>query len=123
MNAPQDVEKMQARARSSVTSSADFRVTFARMADDALIDRNELAALLATTPNAVSMLAFRQQLPAKAFPSWRRAVWFAGDIRRWLDQAMVERSIQNARQPVSAPSTSGPGRARSGRPRKSVDNH
>lgn len=34
----------------------DFRVTFARLADQAIINRHELAELLSTSPEAVSQL-------------------------------------------------------------------
>jgi len=37
----------------------DFREAFARMAPEALINRLELAALLATTPGAVTQMAYR----------------------------------------------------------------
>jgi hypothetical protein len=93
-------------------------VAFALMADDALIDRSELAALLATTPNAISMLAFKGQLPPKAFPAWRRAVWFAGDVRKWLQGAMASRIAPQSKLSQVSQSASKPDSPRIGRPRK-----
>jgi hypothetical protein len=69
----------------------DFRAVFARMAAEAVINRIELASLLATTPGAVTQMAYRGELPPTAFPDKRRACWFVGDIRRWLAQAAKER--------------------------------
>ncbi|MRV75833.1 hypothetical protein GJ700_29390 [Duganella sp. FT92W] len=46
----------------------DIRVTFARMADQAIINRHELAELLSTSPEAVSQMGYRSELPMRAFP-------------------------------------------------------
>jgi len=118
MGLQQDHVNADAPRRQRKSVSTDFRVAFAQMADDALIDRSELAALLATTPNAISMLAFKGQLPPKAFPVWRRAVWFAGDIRKWLQDAMASRIAPHpelAQVSQAAPKAESP---RIGRPRK-----
>ena len=72
-------------------SDHDFREAFAHMATEALINRCELAVLLATTPGAVTQMAYRGELPATAFPEKRRACWFVGDIRRWLGEAAARR--------------------------------
>jgi|SRR5450830_16190 len=64
----------------------DFRQAFGKMAPQAVISRAELAALLSTTEGAVSQMAYREELPKKAFPEKRRACWFVADIRRWLDE-------------------------------------
>lgn len=70
---------------------ANFRQAFARMAPQALINRDELASLLATTAGAISQMAYRGELPPTAFPAKRRACWFVGDIRAWLDEAAATR--------------------------------
>lgn len=70
---------------------ANFRQAFARMAPQALINRDELASLLATTAGAISQMAYRGELPPTAFPMKRRACWFVGDIRAWLDEAAAKR--------------------------------
>jgi len=69
----------------------EFRELFAAMAPQALINRDELAALLATTTGAVTQMAYRGELPPTAFPAKRRACWFVGDIRQWLDDAAAGR--------------------------------
>lgn len=74
------------------SSTRDFRVTFARMADQAIVTRAELAELLATTPGALSQMVYRGELPATAFPQKRRACWYARDIRAWLDAAAAART-------------------------------
>ncbi|WP_431017758.1 helix-turn-helix transcriptional regulator [Burkholderia gladioli] len=63
----------------------NFRQAFARMAPQAIINREELASLLATTAGAVAQMAYRGELPPTAFPGKRRACWFVADIRAWLD--------------------------------------
>lgn len=88
MNTQQDIEKAKAPRRQKRAAGADFRVAFAQMADDAVIDRYELAVLLATTPGAISMLVFKGKLPPKAFSDSRRACWFVGHIRRYLASVM-----------------------------------
>jgi hypothetical protein len=67
-------------------SELDFRVSFAQMDPQAVISREELAALLSRTPEAVSLLAHRGRLPRTAFPGERKACWFVQDIRNWLDE-------------------------------------
>lgn len=69
----------------------EFRQIFAGMAPQAIINRDELAALLATTVGAVTQMAYRGELPPTAFPAKRRACWFVGDIREWLDDAVARR--------------------------------
>lgn len=69
----------------------DFREAFARMASEAVMSRHELALLLATTPGAVTQMAYRGELPATAFPEKRRACWFVGDIRGWLNEMASKR--------------------------------
>jgi hypothetical protein len=66
-------------------SNTDFRQAFGRMAPQAIISRSELASLLNTTDGAVSQMAYRGELPKKAFPTKRKACWFVLDIRAWLD--------------------------------------
>jgi hypothetical protein len=67
-------------------NEVDFRVQFGKMPGNAVISRTELAQLLCTTPASISQLVYRGLLPKKAFPNLRRACWFAGDIREWLDR-------------------------------------
>lgn len=64
----------------------DFRITFAQMADQAILRKSEIAALLATSDGAVCQMIFRGELPPTAFPEKRRACWFVRDIRAWLDE-------------------------------------
>lgn len=91
----------------------DFRVTFATIADQAIVTRTELAELLATTPAAISQMAFLGELPATAFPAKRRACWYARDIRRWLDETASSRvSISKFKE-----STESAGSGRTGRRR------
>lgn len=91
----------------------DFRAAFARMAAEAIISRFEVASLLATTPGAVTQMAYRGELPPTAFPTKRRACWFVGDIRRWLINAAEER----ARVTSQEVKESAPAPTRIGRPR------
>lgn len=101
----------------------DFRAVFGRMADEAVIDRSELATLLATTPGAVTQMVYRDELPPTAFPGKRRSCWFVGDIRRWLAETAHNRGVgRNARPDGSVrankpPSAHMPRKARIGRPR------
>ena len=101
----------------------DFRAVFGRMADEAVIDRSELATLLATTPGAVTQMVYRDELPPTAFPSKRRSCWFVGDIRRWLAETAYSRGVgRNARSDaavhaVEPTSAYIPRKARIGRPR------
>jgi len=90
---------------------SDFRQAFERMAPQAIINRDELAALLATTVGAVTQMAYRGELPATAFPTKRRACWFVSDIRSWLDDVATKRKREQAA--MSQPD----GRPRIGRPR------
>jgi hypothetical protein len=76
----------------SKINESDFRATFATMASQAIIDRAELALLLSTSAGAISQMAYRGELPIRAFPHTRRACWFVEDIRRWLDQMALNRS-------------------------------
>lgn len=92
----------------------DFRAAFARMAAETVINRIELAALLATSPGAITQMAYRGELPPRAFPAKRRACWFVGDIRRWLTQAAEERAKATSQD------VRGPAPARIGRPRLSA---
>ncbi|MCS6473748.1 hypothetical protein NYD60_16400 [Burkholderia thailandensis] len=89
----------------------EFRQVFAGMAPQAIINRDELAALLATTVGAVTQMAYRGELPPTAFPAKRRACWFVGDIREWLDDAASRRTKDGvvAHESVQKP--------RAGRPR------
>jgi hypothetical protein len=90
---------------------SDFRQTFERMAPQAIINRDELAALLATTVGAVTQMAYRGELPATAFPAKRRACWFVSDIRTWLDDAATKRNNKQIAM------NEGSARPRIGRPR------
>lgn len=94
----------------------DFRVTFARMADQAIVTRAEFAELLATTPGALSQMSYRGELPATAFPKKRRACWYARDIRAWLDAGPTTRPELGPQ-----PNTADTGK-RIGRPRLPSDN-
>jgi len=96
----------------------DFREEFGRMAAQAVINREELATLLATTAGAVTQMTFRGELPETAFPTKRRACWFVGDIRAWLDGLAAARS--NPSPPISPAADSNPARQRTGRPRIST---
>jgi len=51
-----------------IKTTRDIRVAFATMAPQAVITRDELAALLATTTGAVSQMVYRGELPPTAFP-------------------------------------------------------
>lgn len=93
---------------------SDFRETFAKMAAQAIISRAELASLLSTSMGAISQMAYRGELPATAFPNKRRACWFVGDIRIWLDEFATNRNRlgESAKvEPTFAP------KPRIGRPR------
>jgi hypothetical protein len=92
----------------------EFRQAFTRMAPQAVITRDELAALLATTVGAVSQMAYRGELPPTAFPAKRRACWFVGDIRAWLDDAVTRRASEQIAEQGSS-------RPRIGRPRHATD--
>lgn len=117
MSAQQNIDKTKEPRRKRAVVGTDFRVTFAQMADDSVIDRNELAVVLATTPGAVSMLAFRGKLPQKAFPESKRACWFVRDIRRWLKQVMSEQPARKS-ESVEVSQLKNSDRPRIGRPRK-----
>ncbi len=93
----------------------DFRVVFARMADQAIVTRDEFAELLSTTPAGLSQMNYRGELPATAFPEKRKACWFARDIRAWLEEAAA------ARDERKAPAASVDSGKRGGRPRHAVD--
>jgi hypothetical protein len=95
---------------------SDFRQAFERMAPQAVINRDELAALLATTVGAVTQMAYRGELPATAFPAKRRACWFVSDIRAWLDDAAARRGKDDAVVHASAQ------KPRNGRPRLPANN-
>jgi hypothetical protein len=95
-------------------SDNEFRQAFTRMAPQAVITRDELAALLATTVGAVSQMAYRGELPPTAFPAKRRACWFVSDIRAWLDDAVTRRASEPVPEPASV-------RPRIGRPRHATD--
>jgi hypothetical protein len=92
-------------------ADSDFRQAFTRMAPQAVITRDELAALLATTVGAVAQMAYRGELPPTAFPEKRRACWFVGDVRAWLDAAATGRADA---QPIVSQEVA---KARIGRPR------
>ncbi|GGC84740.1 hypothetical protein GCM10011396_35090 [Undibacterium terreum] len=92
----------------------DFRQTFSKLAPQAIVSRSELAILLSTTEGAISQMAYRGELPITAFPSKRRACWFASDIRQWLD------SLANNRHRKTTLDEKSPVKA-IGRPRFSTD--
>jgi len=95
----------------------DFREAFAKMADEAVVTRAELAELLATTQGALSQMRYRGELPEVAFPGKRRTCWFAGDVRQWLGQ-QISRDVRSSHVALSGVSAAqGPSR---GRPRKST---
>lgn len=96
-------------------ADTDFRQTFARMAPQAIVTRDELAALLATTVGAIAQMTYRGELPQTAFPDKRRACWFAADIREWLDGVAARRAGREA--PVPGETNSDTVRPRIGRPR------
>lgn len=96
----------------------DFRETFARMADEAIVTRPELAELLATTQGALSQMRYRGELPEVAFPGKRRTCWFVADIRRWLGQQQCREVQPNSAAQLGISSVQGPA-PRRGRPRKS----
>lgn len=96
------------------SATRDFRVTFARMADQAIVTRAELAELLATTPGALSQMVYRGELPATAFPQKRRACWYARDIRAWLDAAAAARTTVTS---FLSQAPAAQNEARRGRPR------
>lgn len=77
-------------------TTRDFRVTFARMADQAIINRKELAEILSKSPEAVSQMGYRGELPPTAFPGKRSACWFVKDIRTWLDAIATTRTTVSA---------------------------
>lgn len=93
----------------------EFRQAFARMAPQAIINRDELAALLATTIGAVTQMAYRGELPPTAFPAKRRACWFVEDIRGWLDNAAADRKC------VGKPHPAAEANVRIGRPRNTFE--
>ncbi|KAA1012601.1 hypothetical protein FVF58_12015 [Paraburkholderia panacisoli] len=93
----------------------EFRQAFARMAPQAIINRDELAALLATTVGAVTQMAYRGELPPTAFPAKRRACWFVEDIRGWLDSAAADRHGMGKQGPI------GKADVRIGRPRHTIE--
>lgn len=95
----------------------DFRESFSSMATQAVIDRSELALLLSTSIGAISQMAYRGELPTTAFPGKRRACWFVGDVRRWLDDISGSRSQKCTSENLSIPT--GPEK-RIGRPRLST---
>jgi hypothetical protein len=93
----------------------EFRQIFAGMAPQAIINRDELAALLATTVGAITQMAYRGELPPTAFPAKRRACWFVGDIRAWLDDAATKRASG------TLPANQATSRPRIGRPRHATN--
>lgn len=74
------------------TATDDFRERFHLKAPQALMTAAELAQLLCATTGAIRQMAHRGQLPPTAFPGKRRAVWFVGDIRQWLEGVASHRS-------------------------------
>lgn len=95
----------------------DFRVTFAKMDPQAVIDREELAILLNRSVGAISLLAHRGRLPQTAFPGERKAVWFVSDIREWLSKVQASRSERETPMAVSQDTAETSERRRIGRPR------
>lgn len=94
----------------------DFRITFARMADQAIVSKREFAELLATTVGALTQMKYRGQLPQIAFPGKKRDCWYAKDIRQWFEEltAMREQSAASGLfEAATAPK-------RIGRPRKAT---
>jgi hypothetical protein len=65
--------------------NSGIRQEFQKLSARAIVSREELASLLNTTPAAISQMAYRGELPSKAFPGKRRSCWFAGDLQDWLD--------------------------------------
>lgn len=100
---------------------AHFRQAFSRMAPQAVITREELAALLATSAGAISQMTYRGELPPTAFPGKRRACWFVKDIRDWLDTLSVNRSLLSAiSDTLGTSETVESAPRRLGRPRQAV---
>ncbi|HUP78930.1 MAG TPA: hypothetical protein VM260_10270 [Pirellula sp.] len=97
---------------------SEFRERFARMADQAVITRLELASLLATTDGAISQMAFRGELPITAFPTKRRSCWFVRDVRAWLDNIATQRALEPTSEGPPHPTLA---LQRIGRPRLAVD--
>jgi hypothetical protein len=86
-----------------MAKTEDFRLAFSKMAPQATISRSELVSLLSPTDGAISQMAYREELPATAFPTKRRACWFVSNIKRWLDMIAERRTAGSARLPsVSA---------------------
>lgn len=71
-------------AKVRLSSGEDFRLHFAQLDALSLINVDEFAALLRTTPQGLRQLRFRGKLPKPAFAGQRKCVWLAGDIRNWL---------------------------------------
>jgi hypothetical protein len=101
----------------SKSDECSFRESFAAMASQAIINRAELASLLSTSIGAISQMGYRGELPQTAFPSKRRACWFVGDIRSWLEEMARSRPIPLGELNATSASKTG---QRIGRPRLST---
>lgn len=66
------------------------------------------------------MMMHRRELPPTAFPGKRRAIWFVGDIRRWLEETAARRCPAQHTAPVEATFNKPPTK-RVGRPRLSAE--
>ncbi|MCA1322886.1 hypothetical protein [Herbaspirillum sp. alder98] len=94
----------------------DFRITFARMADHAIVSKREFAELLATTVGALTQMKYRGQLPHIAFPGKKRDCWYAKDIRQWFEGLTAAREQRTLSDLVETSTIS----KRIGRPRKTT---
>ena len=66
---------------------ADFRVLFASLSEDALIDINEYGMLIKATATAIYTRKHRGELAPTSPLSRRRALlWRVGDVRAWMRQ-------------------------------------
>ncbi len=70
---------------------ADIRERLQLLDPLAILTKEELAELLATTPAAVGQMQYQKELPVTAFPGKRRACWFVRDVRAWLQVQSAQR--------------------------------
>lgn len=89
---------------------------FARMADEAVMDFEDLSALTKIPVGSLQQMRHRGELPPKAFPNRRVVCWFVRDIRTWLKSQSQGRGWEVS-QVVEPPRA----KRRSGRPRHSPD--
>mgnify|MGYP002403907114 CR=1 FL=1 len=100
--------------------NSDIRHTFETLSPHAIVSRAELAALLNTSEGAISQMIYRRELPNTAFPSKRRACWFAADIKKWLEEQQ-EPNIESVRPILAKQEISQNNPAKIGRPRSTIE--